>query len=191
VTVQLIINDEARLRGACLPARLAEGRELARKLSAWLDRNNKKASKPLTPDELKTGSLGQRYFKPTRPALALGVAAPQLGVARRVAVARPCGRPYVLINPRVVARSDSLVPWTEGCMSFPGREVDTYRRVWVEVAADNWPGTVRFGPRPGDDWTAGRLLESVCVQHEIGHLAGLLFFDFQAKDGPDPLEWFK
>lgn len=187
----LIVNNEQLLRQPCEPVKLAEGREIARRLSSWLDVNNKKTMKPLTLAESKTDSFGKRWVNPKRPILALGIAAPQLGIAKRVAVARPSGRPVVLINPRVVARSDSLVPWTESCLSFPGKEVDTFRRVWVEVASDNWDAPVRFGPKSADEWHYASLLASVCVQHEIAHLFGLLFVDFQTKDAPDPLEWGK
>lgn len=188
--MHLIINDEALLRRPCERVELGEGRELARRLVAWMEKNNKKAYKPMRPEERKIDSQGRTHPRPSRPTPALGVAAPQFGVTKRVAVARPCGRPIVLVNPRVVARSESQVPWTEGCLSFPGKEVETYRRVWVEVACDNWPATQRFGPASPDNWGHESLLESVCVQHEVAHLAGLLFFDFLGHDAPDPLHWF-
>lgn len=188
--MDLVINNEHLLRHPSLPVSQKEGREIARRLSAWLERNNRKATAPLKLYERKTDSFGRTHRNPRRPSLALGIAAPQLGMFKRVAVVSVGGGPVVLINPRVTARSDSLLPWTESCLSFPGREVDTYRYAWVEVICNHWLAPERFGPRTPEDWTRAKLLASVCVQHEIGHLAGLLIFDCTTRDYPDPLTWF-
>lgn len=103
----------------------------------------------------------------------VGLAAPQVGDDRRVILIRrpndPPARARVLVNPELVRVSDELVPFEEGCLSFPG----IYRRVMR-------PGgvTVRYTDLAGQEETLedDAFLARV-VQHEIDHLDGILFID--------------
>lgn len=174
-----IVTDEVLLRRPCELASLTEGREIGRRLLAWVGRNNKRASKP--------PGLKRRL-----PRSALGVAAPQFGILRRVCVMDVCGRPEVMVNPAVTARSDTRVNFEEMCLSMPGQEVTTFRRTWVEVSCDNWASPRVFGPRTPAEWADYRfLLQAVVAQHEIAHCYGLLMTDFVKEDAPDPLAWGK
>lgn len=101
----------------------------------------------------------------------VGLAAPQVGISKRVIVVdAQDGRGLLqLINPEIVEAAEFGVRGTEGCLSIPGYvgEVDRYRRVKV-TALD------RHGRRiwiDAADWPA-RVL-----QHEIDHLDGILYTD--------------
>lgn len=101
----------------------------------------------------------------------IGLAAPQIGVSKRVAVVDisprdETGELLVLVNPRVVERKGKIT-WEEGCLSFPGlyEKIDRAHDVVVEALDENGqPFTIE----------ASELL-AVCLQHEIDHLDGIVF----------------
>jgi peptide deformylase len=101
----------------------------------------------------------------------IGLAAPQVGISRRVFVydvREPEVEPGVLINPRIVESAGS-VRESEGCLSIPGLTeiVERHERVVVE-GLDRDGEAVRI--------EAEGLL-SRCLQHERDHLDGVLFLD--------------
>ena len=98
----------------------------------------------------------------------VGLAANQIGVARRVAVAATDEREVVLVNPVIIeAEGDEVAE--EGCLSIPDIFADVGRaeRVVVETLAEN-------GERQR---VAGTGLFARAIQHEIDHLDGILFLD--------------
>lgn len=105
----------------------------------------------------------------------IGLAAPQVGLGLRVAVIdipgdekrNPTGLIY-LVNPRIVVGSGNI-SYVEGCLSFPGLEIEIqrYKRVVVEYQDER-------GVRRSVEATD---LFAVCLQHEIDHLDGILFID--------------
>ena len=60
--------------------------------------------------------------------------------------------------------------------------------MWVEVSCDNHKETIFFGNVSLESDTV-KNLESAVVQHEIAHLHGLTFHDFQWNNAPTPAEW--
>lgn len=104
----------------------------------------------------------------------VGLAAPQVGVAKRVIVVDVAGKdeqpqPIALINPEIVWRSEETQVYEEGCLSLPEMYADVERPAHVKV---------RYLDRDG----AGREIEgdgllAVCLQHEIDHIDGVLFVD--------------
>ena len=104
----------------------------------------------------------------------IGLAAPQIGVTRRVTVIdvsdpeQPGGELHVLINPDILETSGSIT-WEEGCLSFPGLYQDVERAESVRVAA-----TDRDGERY--ELEAEGVL-AVAIQHEVDHLDGTLFLE--------------
>ncbi|MCM8776242.1 MAG: peptide deformylase [Candidatus Omnitrophica bacterium] len=103
----------------------------------------------------------------------VGIAAPQVGVARQVAVVDvsprvPGAKLLVLINPKIIDMRDPI-PSREGCMSLPDYTANLKRFRWIRFVAQNPDGTWYEKTSEG--------IEAVCVQHEVDHLAGLLFFD--------------
>jgi peptide deformylase len=121
----------------------------------------------------------------------IGLAANQVGIDAAVAVVN-VREPIVLINPEIVSR-ETEIPFYEGCLSFPGKGVNTKRYETVEVTSDNVDGTIIFsGVDTGEEargtWESEkhtyqvkdrdlRILEAVCVQHEIDHLNGVVCMD--------------
>ncbi len=108
----------------------------------------------------------------------IGLAAIQIGVPSRVVVmdlARDGEdpQPMAFANPEIVWQSDDTKPHEEGCLSIP----DIYETV-VRPAKVG----VRYLDRDGNrrDLEAEGLL-SVCIQHEIDHLNGVLFIDHLSK----------
>ena len=104
----------------------------------------------------------------------VGLAAPQVGVSKRILVVDCAPRdadpqPMKLINPEIVSASDDLSTYEEGCLSFPDQYADVKRpsRVTVRYLDEN-------GTRQEVD--AGGLL-ATCIQHEIDHLDGIVFVD--------------
>ena len=98
-----------------------------------------------------------------------GLAAPQVGVLRRVVlVETEPGQLYELINPKIV-ESEGEQCEVEGCLSLPGQWGYTKRPMKVTVEALNRKGeTVRY---TGE----GLLARAFC--HELDHLDGVLFKD--------------
>ena len=103
----------------------------------------------------------------------IGIAAPQVGVLKRVAIVDVSKRVkgaqrLVLINPTIVTFSESCLS-REGCMSLPEYSADLSRYRAVRVRYLDLKGNLREKHCEG--------IEAVCMQHETDHLDGLLFFD--------------
>ncbi len=103
----------------------------------------------------------------------VGLAAPQIGDLRRVAVvdvdpSGPRSDLQVLVNPRVVERSGAETD-IEGCLSIPGFTERIERPLAVRVAAQ------RLSGEPMEIAAEGFFARVLC--HEIDHLEGILFID--------------
>ena len=109
----------------------------------------------------------------------IGLAANQIGINARVC-AVVVKEPLILINPIIQSLYDEIIT-VESCLSFPEQSVRTKRFKYVSITTDNI-GSGVFGPSKDNDKSA--LLESICVQHEIGHLDGKTMFDFEYKLEP-------
>src|SRR2546423_6157913 len=108
----------------------------------------------------------------------IGLAAIQVGVAKRLAVIDldpkgPNSRVICLINPKVVERSEEVSTYHEGCLSVPEIWDDVQRpaRLTVEYLDEN--GLQQRVSADG--------LFATCLQHEIDHINGLLFIDHLSK----------
>ncbi|MGC1495822.1 MAG: peptide deformylase [Sulfitobacter sp.] len=106
----------------------------------------------------------------------VGLAAPQIGVLDRLIVL-DCVKeegeepsPLIMFNPEVIASSDDLNTYEEGCLSIPDQFADVTRPAVVDV---RWMD--RDGAEQTDTFTG---LWATCVQHEIDHLDGKLFIDY-------------
>ena len=115
-----------------------------------------------------------------------GLSANQIGVDKRMCVIN-IKEPMVLVNPKIVKRSEEAVQYIESCLSLPKtmrKPKNTVRSISITVETDNL-GTVEFGPDEKDKiGTEGHnyfadegLLECVVAQHEIDHLDGILITD--------------
>lgn len=123
-------------------------------------------------DELR--SLVRDMFETMYHAEGIGLAAPQVGVSKRVLVVdlrredEPEAR-VALVNPRVAWASDEVDKEPEGCLSIPGLE-DLVVRPWA-VRVEG------FDPTGTPVVVEAEELFARALQHEIDHLGGVLFLD--------------
>ncbi|MDZ4654616.1 MAG: peptide deformylase [Coriobacteriia bacterium] len=99
----------------------------------------------------------------------VGLAAPQIGIAKRIIVFDVDDQLSALCNPVIIERSDETAIDEEGCLSVPGISVPVERAGWIVcngLTLDGKDVTLR-----ADDFFA-RVL-----QHEIDHLDGVLILD--------------
>ena len=82
-------------------------------------------------------------------------------------------RPRVFINPEIVARSEELSVYEEGCLSIPEYYEEVERPARVRVRFTDLDGKVLEEDAEG--------LYATCIQHEIDHLNGVLFVDYLSK----------
>ena len=119
----------------------------------------------------------------------IGLAANQVGIDAAVAVVN-VRKPLILINPKIIEAWDEI-PFYEGCLSYPKKGVQTqrYKNIIVKTAQaeSDWYFSGAENPSDGKgSWEETnnkkqdeemRILESVCVQHEIDHLNGIVCMD--------------
>lgn len=106
----------------------------------------------------------------------VGLAAPQIGVNRRVVVVRDPNRPpddqrFDLVNPVIRETFGPPTPFQEGCLSFPGLYTRVLRPQGMELEYST-PATGAERLRLRSDDLFARI-----VQHEVDHLDGVLFID--------------
>jgi peptide deformylase len=134
----------------------------------------KKKSQPVEQVDDELRRLMDDMLETMHAAPGIGLAAPQVGVLKRVVVLdidREDTRtgPLFMANPEIVEASDEDATYEEGCLSVPEHYSDVVRPARV---------TVRYLDREGkrQDMACEGLL-ATCVQHEIDHLDGVLFID--------------
>lgn len=103
----------------------------------------------------------------------IGIAAPQIGVSKAVAIVdvsrrEPGAKRLILVNPVILEKRE---PETrkEGCMSFPDYTAFLTRHRWVRFRWQNERGEFCEKTSIG--------IEAICVEHEVDHLSGVLFID--------------
>ncbi len=108
----------------------------------------------------------------------IGLAAPQIGVSRRLIVMDPAKddepkTPLIMVNPEVLERSEEMRLHEEGCLSIPDFTADVERPARTRVA---------YLDLKGEPWEVElEGLWSTLVQHEIDHLNGILFIDYLSR----------
>jgi len=99
-----------------------------------------------------------------------GIAAPQIGIPRRL-VALNLGRgTFVMVNPEITFRSPKTFTLWDDCMSFPDLMVRVRRNMTISLRFQNEHGA-------WEEWTDMGQAESELLQHEIDHLDGVLAVD--------------
>jgi len=147
---------------------------MVREIVIWPDPVLKEIAKPVDRVDDSVRRLLDDMAETMYAADGVGLAAPQLGVARRVIVIdtsprQPEQRLIHLVNPEIVRLEGKLV-YTEGCLSIPGEAEE------VERAAHVWVRALGRDGKPFEIEAEGDLL-AVALQHEIDHLQGTLFVD--------------
>ena len=126
----------------------------------------------------------------------IGLAANQVGIDASVAVVN-VREPLILINP-VVKEQWEEIDYYEGCLSWPKKGVNTkrYKNIIVHTEQEESDWYFSGEPTPGEGmgtWEQDksnkedetqRVLEAVCIQHEIDHLNGISCIDKEVKLKP-------
>ncbi|HTS90867.1 MAG TPA: peptide deformylase [Stellaceae bacterium] len=104
----------------------------------------------------------------------IGLAAPQVGVLKRVLVVDVAGEdekpaPLKIANPEILWRSEELATYNEGCLSLPEHYADVARSAAIKLRYLDYQNEIR-------EIEAKGLLATV-IQHEMDHLEGVLFVD--------------
>ena len=123
-----------------------------------------------------TRALMQDMLETMYAAPGVGLAAPQIGVMKRILVmdvvkedeGEP--QPYLMANPEVTWASEEVSTYEEGCLSIPDEFADVERPARVKVSYLDSDGQTQELDCDG--------LLATCVQHEIDHLDGKLFIDY-------------
>ncbi len=132
----------------------------------------RKKSEPLAAEDLtlpKTQAWFDELVETMKAADGIGLAAPQIGVKKRVIVISTAAGAEVFINPKIVSSSLRKVESEEGCLSVPGVYGIVRRHQKIKVKALDRNGQKRLLKAAG--------LEAIIFQHEIDHLDGVLFID--------------
>lgn len=107
----------------------------------------------------------------------VGLAAPQIGVKKRIIViddkvdeeGHPGPHPMYLVNPEIIEKSAETILFNEGCLSVPGQSAEVERHQRVKVKYLDYNGQERL--LEAEDYLA------VILQHETDHLDGILYID--------------
>jgi len=114
-------------------------------------------------------------FETMYEAPGIGLAATQVNFHQRIIVidvSDQCNEPICLINPEIIEKSGEI-QWEEGCLSVPDYYENVIRANDIKVQALDQHGETF-------ELEASAML-SVCIQHEIDHLDGILFVDHLSK----------
>ncbi len=107
----------------------------------------------------------------------IGLAAPQVGVKKRIVIVdlkeNNKSSPVIFINPVIIKESRERLVNEEGCLSIPGYYAEVERAKEVDVEWYDLEGEKVTKTFSG--------LFSICIQHEIDHLDGILFIDYLSK----------
>ena len=137
-------------------------------------------------DELKR--LVSDMFETMYEAPGIGLAAVQVAIPRRLLVidlqdpepvaegeeeGPPVKRPHVFINPEILHRSEARKSYNEGCLSIPDQYAEIERPDVVRARWQDLDGKTQEAEFDG--------LMSVCLQHEVDHLNGVLFIDYLSR----------
>lgn len=146
---------------------------MVREIVIWPDPVLKEIAKPVARVDDSIRRLLDDMAETMYAADGVGLAAPQVGVSRRVIVIdtspRQEGQRLLhLVNPEIVRKEGELT-YTEGCLSIPGEAEDVVRAAKVWVRALDRSGAAFELECEG--------LLAVAVQHECDHLQGTLFVD--------------
>jgi peptide deformylase len=155
-----------REREEISPERQTEARRQLRVVGDPVLREN---AKPVTRFDDELAELSRRMIRVMQDAPGIGLAAPQVGVVRRVIVYQVDDDPVTLVNPEIVWSSDETEVLDEGCLSVPGVSVPVERPTAIRVRAQGLHGD--FREYDADD------LEARVIQHETDHLNGVLILE--------------
>jgi peptide deformylase len=136
----------------------------------------RKDNEPITEFDDTLKRLAEEMLLLMYAADGVGLAAPQVGINKRLMVFNEDGDPMskgkemVLVNPVITAKSNKSVTAEEGCLSFPNIYGDVRRAQWIAVDYQQLDGaTVKNKYFEGNN--------AIIFQHEYDHLDKILFID--------------
>lgn len=125
-----------------------------------------KVCRPIEKMTPKIQTLIDDMFDTMYESNGVGLAGPQVGILKRIAVIDTDGTPYVFINPKIV-ETDGEQTGEEGCLSVPGKSGLVTRPNYVKVEA------LDENMEPFTLEATELLARAVC--HELEHLDGILY----------------
>ncbi|MFM7536058.1 MAG: peptide deformylase [Acidimicrobiales bacterium] len=146
---------------------------MPREIRVYGDPVLKSKAAEITAIDGKLVSLSAEMLQTMYAAPGIGLAAPQIGVQKRLFVYDLGGEPHTLVNPRIV-ESDGEWVYDEGCLSIPGLYIEIVRPKVVHVVGHDLDGNEV-------SLEADELLARL-IQHELDHLDGVLMFDRMEPD---------
>lgn len=141
---------------------------MTRKIVKLGDETLRKTSKRMEKFDLRLWLLLRDMKETMNKADGVGLAAPQVGILRRVVVIDVGDGPIELVNPEII-EAEGEQAGAEGCLSIPGRTGYVVRPNKVKVKAQDRNG------KPFEIEGEGLLARALC--HEIDHLDGRLYID--------------
>ena len=125
-----------------------------------------KVCKPVTVFDEKLHKLLDDMHETLTDSQGVGLAAPQIGILRRVVLVDTGEEVLELVNPEIL-EVDGEQTGAEGCLSVPGKYGLVTRPYWAKVRAQD-----RFG-----NWyeAEGEELTARCFCHELDHLDGIIY----------------
>ena len=134
----------------------------------------KQVSAPVAAVDDELRALMDDMLETMYAAPGIGLAAIQIGVAKRVIVMDISRQdeppaPRYFVNPEILWASEETLPYEEGCLSVPEIYDEVERPAQVKLRYLNYQGETIEEDAEG--------LFAVCIQHEMDHLDGVLFID--------------
>jgi peptide deformylase len=138
----------------------------------------RKKAKPIERVDVELRRLVDDMLATMYEAPGIGLAAPQLGILRRLIVMDPAKdeapkSPIVMVNPEILERSQEMRVHEEGCLSIPDFTAEIERPAKTRVSYVDPQGKKKEAELEG--------IWSTLVQHEIDHLNGVLFIDYLSR----------
>ena len=135
-------------------------------------------SEPVKKVEKEEQSLMDDMLDTMYAADGIGLAAIQIGVAKRIIVMdiswnRGEKKPMYFVNPVIRNKDKEKSIYEEGCLSVPNQFAEIERPKKCEVEYLNYEGEKKLLKAEG--------LLATCIQHEMDHLEGILFIDYLSK----------
>jgi len=134
----------------------------------------KQVAKPVDKVDAEVRRLMDDMLETMYKAPGIGLAAPQVGVLKRVIVVDIARededpQPLRMANPELIEVSDEDAVYNEGCLSLPEHYADVTRPAAIKVRYLDHENEIRELEADG--------LLATCIQHEMDHLEGILFVD--------------
>jgi peptide deformylase len=146
------------------------------------DKQLRLVSKPVEKVTPEIRQLADDMFETMYAAPGIGLAAIQVAqplrlitmdLAKKGENGETTPKPRVFVNPEIIARSEELSVYEEGCLSIPEYYEEVERPARVRVRFMDLDGKLHEEDADG--------LYATCIQHEIDHLNGVLFVDYLSK----------